>query len=720
LSKRVLAVLALALAACQSSSDNNTLPSFVVASSVATTSYDGTSDDLLTAGLGKSGLQNNTAPSVSATPTAAELRRLAIYNNYRALVDITTGGGYGVLYGPNVDVNGGNTLGEGRIAGDEWIAYDDDGTGAQNVTMLVQVPSSFDANNPCIVTGTSSGSRGVYGAIATAGEWGLKHGCAVAYTDKGSGNGIHDLQNNTVNLIDGRRQDAGTAAKASNFTAPNLNDTDRATYNAAYPNRFAVKHAHSQQNPEKDWGKYTLHAIEFAYYVLNQKFGTPQSDAGNAAIARKYHPGQILTIAASVSNGGGASVAAAEQDTQHWVSGVVAGEPQVQVASTSNIQRGGTNVAASAKSLYDYTTIAALYQACAALSTQVSDTSTVIALFAGDTTGAQNRCATLKAKGLLTATTLSAQEDEALAKLNQAGWEADSNLLHGSHFFSYASPAVAVTYANAYARANVKDNLCDYSFGVTNAGGSPAAPSAAQVTQLAQIFGTGNGIPPTGPITLIDNASIGGPKRDQLAQSPDAVASPGNTATNDYNTDGVACLRSLFTGQDASGAALTGTLLAQSNAVKTGIQQALRTGRLRGIPTILVQGRSDALVPVNHASRAYLGANKMADGASSPTFYYEVQNAQHFDAFLPLPPLAGRFLPLHRYVIQGLDLMYAHLKSNAALPPSQVVRTTPRGFGGPGGAMPNNISPTNVPPISPSPAAADQITFANGTLNIPN
>ena len=719
MSKRIvpLVLAASALAACSSNSDNNTLPSFVTGS-VAKVTYDGTSDDLLTAGLGKTGLAGATPP-VSPTPTAAELRRLAIYNNYRALVDITAGGGYGSLYGPNVDVSGNNTLGEGKIAGDEWLAYDDDGTGQVNVTLMVQVPASFDQNNPCIVTGTSSGSRGVYGAIATAGEWGLKHKCAVAYTDKGSGSGVHDLQANTVNLIDGRRQDAAVAGKASNFTAP-LSDADRGAYNAANPNRFAVKHAHSQQNPEKDWGKFTLHAIEFAYYVLNQAYGTPQGDAGNAPVTRKYHAGQILTIAASVSNGGGAAVAAAEQDTQHWVSGVVAGEPQVQVATTATIQRGGTTVAASAKSLYDYTTTAALYQACAALSSQVSDTSGVIALFGGDTTAAQNRCATLKAKGLLTATTLSAQEDEALTKLNQAGWEADSNLLHGSHFFSYASPAVAVTYANAYARASVKDNLCDYSFGVTNTAGGVAAPTAAQTAQLGQIFGTGNGVPPTGPISLVDNAAIGGARRDQVAQSADAVASPGNTSSNDYNTDGVACLRSLATGQDTAGAALTGTLLTQSNALKAGIQQVLRTGRLHGIPTILVQGRSDALVPVNHASRAYLGLNKMAEGASSPTYYYEVQNAQHFDAFLPLAPLAGRFLPLHRYVIQSLDLMYDHLKNNAPLPPSQVVRTTPRGFGGVGGATPNNITPSNVPPIAASPATGDQITFAGSTLSIPN
>ena len=140
---------------------------------------------------------------------------------------------------------------------------------------------------------------------------------------------------------------------------------------------------------------------------------------------------------------------------------------------------------------------------------------------------------------------------------------------------------------------------------------------------------------------------------------------------------------------------------------------------LHGIPTILVQGRSDTLVPVNHASRAYLGANKLADGATSPTYYYEVEHAQHFDAFLPFGALAGRFVPLHRYVVQGLDLMYAHLKSAAALPASQVVRTTVRGYQG-NGTTPNPIAPANVPPIPAAPAAADQITFANGTLSIPN
>ena len=81
------------------------------------------SNDLLTAGLGASGLGSSTQPSVSSPPTDEELRRLAIWTNYRALIDPTPGGGYGVLYGPNVDINGHPTGGQGLIAGDETLAY---------------------------------------------------------------------------------------------------------------------------------------------------------------------------------------------------------------------------------------------------------------------------------------------------------------------------------------------------------------------------------------------------------------------------------------------------------------------------------------------------------------------------------------------------------------------------------------------------------------------
>jgi threonine dehydratase len=106
----------------------NRLPSFIVASSLRMHAYDGVSDDLLTGGLGKTGLEGP-APAIAnpAHPTAAELRRLAIWTNYRALVDMTPNGGYGRFWGPNVDLNGNDTLGEGKIPGTEYLAYADNG-----------------------------------------------------------------------------------------------------------------------------------------------------------------------------------------------------------------------------------------------------------------------------------------------------------------------------------------------------------------------------------------------------------------------------------------------------------------------------------------------------------------------------------------------------------------------------------------------------------------
>jgi hydroxybutyrate-dimer hydrolase len=219
------------------------------------------------------------------------LRRLAIYNNYRALVDPTPGGG-------------------------------------------------------C--------------AIATAGEWGLKHGCAVAYTDKGTGTGAHDLQNNTINLIRGERTDAALASDDSTFTAA-LTDAERAAFNAATPYRFAFKHAHSQENLEKDWGKNVLRSINFAFAMLNEKFGQR-----SIAINRQ----NTIVIASSVSNGGGDSVRAVEQDEDGLIDGLAVGEPNVnpQFSSAfSIVQEGRPPLSAHSRPLMDYITLVNVFQGCADL-----------------------------------------------------------------------------------------------------------------------------------------------------------------------------------------------------------------------------------------------------------------------------------------------------------------------------------------------------------------
>ncbi len=682
--------LLLSLTACGSNSslppEVNLKPSFLGA--VSASNYDGSSDDLLTAGMGKTGLAG-TAPVISNSllPSASELRRSAIYNNYRALVDVSAGGGYGSLFGPNIDNQGKDTLGEGKIAGTEYIAYADEGTGQQNITMMVQVPASFNAEHPCIVTGTSSGSRGVYGAIGTSGEWGLKNGCAVAYHDKGTGLGIHDIENNTVSIQNGLRSDVLTAGKLSNFTAK-ISETERAAFNLATPFRFAVKHAHSQQNPEKDWGKWTLQSIEFAYYVLNEKYGKAL-DNGTHEIRLKT--GNTIVIASSASNGAGAAIAAAEQDSTGLISGIAVSEPQIQLAPDTrlSVKRGTVSLTGSGKTIFDYFTLANLMQPCAGLVSPASNVFTTL-----NSAIAENRCNALKVNGLISGTTTAELAASAMAVLNAAGWQAESNDLQASHY-SFATLPVALSYANAYGRFSVLDHVCGFSYAATNASGVPAAANPALI---AGIFGTGNGVPPTAGINIINNNSTGGALLDSISIS--------NNGKQDYNIAGALCLRELATGSSAN-----------AKRVQQGISEVIRSANLRGKPAIIVHGRSDTLVPVALTSRPYFGMNQIIEGSSSKLRYIEVTNAQHFDSFLGFPGYNARLLPLHRYYIQAMDMMFAHLKSAQALPASQLVRTTPRGITG---SQVNPVSASNVPPILLIPAASEQITFSNNTVTIPD
>ena len=266
-----------------------------------------------------------------------------------------------------------------------------------------------------------------------------------------------------------------------------------------------------------------------------------------------------------------------------------------------------------------------------------------------------------------------------------------------------------MTYGNAYSRASVVDGLCGYSF----AAASLAAPTPGSLaaTAAATLFATGNGIPPTGGVGVINDLSppsAGGPRFDPVSASP-------TFGRADQNLDGAICLRSLWFGQPQ---AQTGRKSPLPLRVRTGVgvAQILAHGRLRGTPTIILHGRNDALIAPNHSSRAYYGLNLLRDGLTAPTRYYEVTNAQHLDAFnssILLPEYSTSFIPLHHYFIEALDLMWAHLTAGAALPPSRVVATTPRVL------ATDTITAANVPPIAAAPG--DQaIVFTGNVLHIPN
>ena len=560
------------------------------------------------------------------------------------------------------------------------------------------VPSFFgaiavdDAKALVREAGGRDATRRRYGAIATSGEWGLKNGCAVAYTDKGTGTGAHDLRDDTVSLIDGVRENADTAGRASNFTA-RISDPERAAFNEQTPNRFAFKHAHSQQNPEAEWGIDVLQSILFAFIQLNRH----HSRAG-------ILPANTIVIGSSVSNGGGASVRAAEIDHFDLIDGIAVSEPNVNPPPgepLAIVQGNKPPYLGGGKPLYDYTTELNIFQGCANLAQPDAPLNTLPSFLNA------NRCASLRAKGLLTADSVAEQASEAQAIINGYGFLPEQNIVQPSHWTSFAPQAVSVTYANAYARVSVLDNLCGYSFGATDTAGAPIPLSQAAEVLL---FGTANGIPPTGGVNVINNASPGGPKQNTLSLSP-------STGTQDQNLDGALCLRSLWLGADpVTGAPLTGNLLQAHKRLRRSIDNVVASADLNGTPAIVVAGRSDAILPPNHTFRPYYARNRQIERRGRLR-YVEVTNAQHLDAFNALAGFDTRFVPLHYYLNQALDLMYAHLKGGKPLPPSQVVHTTPRG-GTAGSAPPISVA-ANLPPIKISPTAADRIRFSANTLGIP-
>src|SRR5690606_6028727 len=333
-------------------------------------------DDLLTAGLGLDGLRAMVPPAFAdaANPTADELRRRAIWSNWRGIADLAPGGGYGTLYGSTQAVPGREFSALARVEG-----------ASQPHRVLVQVPDAFDASRRCVVVAPASGSRGVYGAISIAGAWGLPKGCAVAYTDKGAGSDYFDL-------------DARTGMRADG-TSSGVDGSDELAFAPGAPagaSGVAVKHAHSKDNPEADWGRHVKQAAQFALHALDE--AVPD--------AAPFTFDNTRVIAVGISNGGGAVLRAAELDGD-WLDAVVAGEPNVFV-------EGG-------RPLYDFATEAALLQPCALLHlapesmAQPPMRAQVGPLWA-------LRCASLKAAGLVTGDSVAEQAKSAYDTMRANGW----------------------------------------------------------------------------------------------------------------------------------------------------------------------------------------------------------------------------------------------------------------------------------------------------------
>lgn len=587
--------------------------------------YDGRGDDLLTAGLGAEGLR--AAPPEFADPSRPswrELRRRTVYFNTRALLDVREQGGYGSRYGARP--------GE-RIAGVEYLAPLRGPDGRGSTTALLQIPLNFAPLQPCLVVVASSGSRGIYGALPTAGEWGLRRGCAVAHTDKGTGVGIYDVDRQLAITFNGRVVPAAQAAAGTAFVASS------ADVAGLPPHTLLFKHAHSRVNPEADWGLHVLQAGRFGLAMLNREYG--------ATLRRPLTARNTVIIAAGISNGGGAVLRALEVDRDGFFDGAVAAEPNVAVEAAVGefllrevdpSDAGSGALAApqriAVRGLYDYASLHALLQPCAALAEDAASIPLGAVLTLNPALAPW--CESLARDGLVTGATRVAQAADAKRQLLEAGVHPDALRLAAINLQFGLWSSVASTYVAAYSRATATAHPCGLSFAAVDALGQPRALGEAELTRAFSDF---NGIAPGGGVAILRTISAG-------ARSVGAAAA----------LDTQRCLRD------------------QLPALASGLAAIQMGGAAGRRPVIVLHGRDDSLVAVNHSSRAYVVAHARATRGRGELRYYELPGVQHFDAFLALPGLDGRYRPMQPSLNAALDLLHLRLTQRAPLPPSQVVR----------------------------------------------
>lgn len=338
-----------------------------------------------------------------------------------------------------------------------------------------------------------------------------------------------------------------------------------------------VPHAHSGDNPEARWGEHVLAAARFGLAMLDR-----------AGLRRQpFGAANTRIVAVALSNGGGAVLRAAEIDREGLLDAVVAGAPNIQP------------VGGAARPLFDFGTQAALYQPCLLAHPDWRE-----APFNTDELRrqGQQRCALLRAGGLLDANTAQGQAQEALERLLATGWERPALRMAAQNVAFDLWRSVLVTYASAYGRYGPDAHPCGFGFAAVDGRGRPRAAGALE-QQLWRSDGTG--IPPTAGIAVVDPHAAG----------------------DDATLPGLMCLRRLW--QDAG---------PDGDRVRAGVAATRASGRVLTAPVTVLHGRDDGLVPVAFTSRPWVAAAR-AQGAVVE--FQELDNVQHFDAFLPFPAMAG-------------------------------------------------------------------------------
>jgi hydroxybutyrate-dimer hydrolase len=294
---------------------------------------------------------------------------------------------------------------------------------------------------------------------------------------------------------------------------------------------------------------------------------------------------------------------AAELDEHGMFDAVIAAAPNISAP-------------ASGRTLFDYSTEAALYAPCALPA--INHAVAMMPPAARDAV-AKLRCASMQQAGLLKSGDAAAQSQEALDHLLAQGWSPKAIALFEQGVAFELWRAVGATYAQAYARAGIDEPVCGYGFAMLGTDGSARASTAAE---RAVWWSDGSGIAPTVGIGIVDTLAGG----------------------TDPAFAGLMCLRKLWSGDDVLALKL-----------RAGIAETRSTARPLSASVHVLHGVDDGLIPIDFSSRPYVQA--VRDNGHSIQFT-EVPDAQHFDAFVAFPTMS-RYQPLLPHVYQALDAALA-------------------------------------------------------------
>lgn len=410
--------------------------------------FDGVTDDLLTAGLGVTGLTQQ--PGIAEPSKLSEWRdrrRRAIWQSWRALVDLRRW-----AYGS-----------EARIAGVEYVAHVKASERLPESSFLLQIPASFDPNKPCLLVTAASGSRGIFGSLPTVGQWGLRQGCAVVSDDKGLGMRVTDPTGGWRLTASGHIEPIARAA-------------------SPFPHALQMAHAHASFESEPHWGRLLLRAGKLALQLLAAEY--PERAAFTAE--------NTLIIAAGISNGGAAVLQALEADDAQFIDAAVASEPNVHLAG--------------APALYDYATLHAMLQPCAILAENLTEAP--LGIVVGMNLARHTAwCERLAQDGLVSGSDVTSRASNARQRLLQSGIEPAALRLGAVNLQFGLWTSVAATYAQTYLRRGLNEPACGISFTATDASGQPRE---LQVSERAALFSDGTGIAPTAGINIVARDAAGG------------------------------------------------------------------------------------------------------------------------------------------------------------------------------------------------------------------